>query len=181
MINTKKMFVMVLLVLCLVPLVVFAQDDGSEQRSRRGIFFSLVGFAGGELVKTEKASVGGGARLGGGITENFLLYLEARGSVIPSNFLNNLCFEDLEIKAQYYAWQGLYMNLGVGAAFALSTVDALMLKTFKTGPSGSFGVGYEFRFGKRFFLSPEFMLVYKHVGNNSFLTTEVGGQLGWHF
>ena len=154
---------------------------GEERTPRKGLLFSLIGFVGSEVAETQDVSIGGGGRLGGGITEDLLLYAEARSSLIPRSALDSLIFLDTQLKGQYYPWQDFYVNLGFGVATMLSTFGALTLDPFDTGFSMSAGAGYEFRHWKRFFIAPEFRFGYKRISGANFVTPEVGGQLGWHF
>jgi len=152
-----------------------------DKTSRKGIFFSLIGFGGYEALETKRAAIQAGARLGGGITEDILLYLEATGGFLHQNLLKNLLLSDIQVKGQYYFWEGFYMNFGSGVSFGRVQVTGMLNSETKAGFIISSGAGYEFRVSERFFIAPEARIDYRRLKGVNYLTAEVGGQLGWHF
>lgn len=160
-----------------------AVHDGPSyaHSSRQGLYLSGIGSLGSELLQTKRLSVGAGMRIGGGITENFVLYVEGRGGLIDQSSLRNLLLFDAQLKGQYYFWDGLYANLGAGIATGRVQTLTLLLSSIKTGFGISGGVGYEFRVGKRFFVAPEMQVRYHYIGSTHYLSPAIGGQLGWHF
>lgn len=158
------------------------KQASTERSSRQGVYLAGFGFVGSEVLHAKRYSFSEGIRLGGGITEKFILYVEANGSLVDQQAaLKNLLFFDGQIKGQFYLWKDLYLNLGGGVTIGRQQTAVVLLSKSKTGFGGSGGAGYEFRVGKKFFIAPEASFRYRRLGGLSYLTPEIGGQLGWHF
>jgi len=177
----KKILIIITVLLIATYAIPAKAQYYTEESSRKGVYLALVGFGGYEALETEKAALQGGLRVGGGILENLMLYLEATAGWMNQTQITNLFLFDGQIKAQYYFWDGFYMNLGAGVS--TGRVQTLWMPTSqtKTGPIISAGSGYEFRLGRKFFLAPEARIDYRRLAGKNYLVAAVGGQLGWHF
>ncbi|MDO8643359.1 MAG: hypothetical protein Q7S00_00115, partial [bacterium] len=71
-----------------------AQSTKNNLTSRKGFYLSGIGFMGSEVLEADGFSVGAGMRMGGGITEDLLLYVEGQGAVVEQSALSNLLFFD---------------------------------------------------------------------------------------
>lgn len=139
----------------------------------------MIGFGGMNLMP-KKGSALGGVRVGYGVIEDLIVFLEAGMGV---TYLTNqqLIFPDIvilvdtQVKAQYYAWKGLYLNAGAGPVITRFSSGT------KVGIGTSAGIGYEFRIGKLFFIAPEGRVEYIRIAGSNILPIEAGVQLGFHF
>lgn len=179
--NAGKGLSLLPLIMALVFIFFVTSAHAEDPTSRKGFYLAGIGFVGSETLQTKRFSAGVGARIGGGITEKVLLYVEAQGSFIDQSTLSNLLIFDGQLKGHYYIWEGLYANLGSGVSVGRVQTATILISSAKTGFGISGGVGYEFRVSKRFFVSPEFQLRYQRLAATNYLTPAVGGQIGWHF
>lgn len=179
---TKDLIFRNVMVVFVVLVCVFASGiANAEESSRKGVYLSGIGFFGGELSQTKKVSAGGGLRVGGGVTEDVAIYLEATGDLIQQSDFKNILIFDALLKGQYYLWNGLYCNAGAGVSIGRVQTLTILLSQTKTGFTANGGVGYEFRAGEKFFLAPEVRMSYRRLASINYFSTEIGGQLGWHF
>lgn len=156
-------------------------EDFSDQSSREGIVVSGFGFGGYETLETERATLHGGLRVGGGFTEDIMLYLEAAGSWLHQPTLANLILFDGQVKGQYYFLDNIYINLGAGMSVGKTQTPTMAASKTKSGFITSAGAGYEFRMRKNFFLAPEVRMDYRRLAGTNYLSVELGGQIGVHF
>ncbi|MBI4212133.1 MAG: hypothetical protein HY540_05785 [Deltaproteobacteria bacterium] len=156
-------------------------NECAMQTSRKGFYLAGAGLVGSEAIQNKKFSIGAGLRIGGGITEKVLLYVEGIGSVVDQGTLQNLLTFDGQLKTQIFLWEGLYTNFGAGVAVGRVQTATILLSSAKAGFGVSGGAGYEFRVGRKFFVAPEFQVRYQRLAGTSYLTPGIGGQIGWHF
>lgn len=171
----------IILVCMLMVFSSVAKAFDGQVSDRKGLFFSVLGLVGAEVWQTKKFSVAGAARVGLGLSDYSLLYVEGYIDNIPKRSDGKISTMDLQLKYQRFITENLYANFGVGTAFTLNQVSDLNLDKMKTGFSFSAGAGYDLRVMERFFVAPEFRYGYRRIGGKTFTAPEVGLQAGWYF
>ena len=148
-----------------------------ERNSRRGFFLGLNVGGGGLHVTSngdylDRAAAFTGFRIGGGITENILAMAEYFTSVTEYGD-STLAINSLDFSVQWFPIRNFYIRPGLG--FGITGASASDESTTVTVVSSSGlsllgALGYEFRFGRMFGLSPEFVLNYDHIAAVNFLS-----------
>lgn len=133
-----------------------------DKNSRKGFTFGLSsGFAGMNSSGSNKFGGMGGLRLGYGLNEQILFFVEQHGGFTADRLMLNVVAGSAQIFV--VPDLGFYLRPSVG------------LGVVTQGPgSGGFSVGsaagYEFRFGKSFAVGPEGRFdYYRQGGQNHFL------------
>lgn len=137
--------------------------------SRRG-FVIGAGIGGGGMHigsgnDFHKGAVIGGLRVGGGLTERFLIMGEAFSAWTKDSGVHTT-ISTINFSAQWFCYKNLYLRPGVGfSMLSTSSTSGKVTTTFNSddGVSVIGAVGYEFRLGEVLGLSPEIYYNYDHV------------------
>lgn len=142
--------------------------------SRKGFYLDFGPSVGGEVNALRDGAVLFDLRLGGGVTDNTLLFVENSFGSTFRNFQGfGFSAYHLQFKVQQFLTRGLYLNAGVGMAVGNVHLLGYVLGT-QVGFSASGGLGYEFRLGKKFRFGPEIGVYYNRIGGENFIVP-VGG------
>jgi hypothetical protein len=178
----KKLFFATLMVVSLLLAnLATASEEGQELNTRKGFLIGFGGSGGGEFNELNNGYGGMEFRIGTGINENFLVYVQSDFLMTHDKDADlDTSFADLLIKAQAIFNNGMYAGIGVG----FTTIEIDLGDGFnyeEGGWSFNTAIGYEIRIKKSFAISPEVNLTYRGIDGFSFPT--VGGtlHLGWYF
>lgn len=153
-----------------------------NQTSRQGFYLSGLTDLGMEVLETQNFGFGFGMRAGYGLKEDIILLMEATGNLLlMEDNVSNILFLDAVPKVQYYFMDSWYTNLGIGFTLARLSIPGRFLAEVKYGFAVSYAIGYEWRFGRTFFLGPEVRLDYRRISGVNFLSPMATFNLGWHF
>lgn len=153
-----------------------AQAGEGEHKGFLIGFGPRVGYEAGYL---DKAFGGFEFRIGAGLNEKFLLYYEGVSDFSRKNGRDYFAY-DSQAKAQYFLWENLYANAGLG--FSVGEVDnGRAIYQTKTGFVASAALGYEFRPTKRFVVAPEVGYSYRRIESKNFSSPAFAVHLGWYF
>lgn len=167
----------------LIFVTTFATHASAEMNARKGFF---IGFnlGGGVLDPENVDSEGaffGGIRIGGGLSEDLILMGETSNSIVDQNNVDYGIYT-VNFSAQYFVQEtGFFVRPGVGFAVvdAQTNVGPINVSNTEGGLSLVGNVGYEFRLGKTFALTPEFNYGYARVDGTNF--NRYGATLGFTF
>jgi hypothetical protein len=162
----------------------WAQEADRPPVQHRGFWIGF-GFGGGtnfaDFAEGNRAGVGGYVRLGGTISQKFLLGGEAAGwgrDVGGSTFSES----GVTAVALYYpAGPGVFLKAGAGfAGWAVSTsAGSTTTTTTAGGFAGTLGAGYDLRIGTNLFLTPGLDFLYHTMesDNSAFSNISSGAVL----
>lgn len=105
--------------------------------------------------------------------------MENNGVYTHKDYLNYVAY-DLQLKVQQFLYEGLYVNVGSGLSIGNANFAA-MIGVTKVGFGVSSGLGYEFRLGKSFGLSPEAAFYYRHLDGLSYIVPVAIFHMNWYF
>ncbi|MBI4237503.1 MAG: hypothetical protein HY696_03670 [Deltaproteobacteria bacterium] len=157
---------------------VASSAQAAETSPHKGFFLGAGVLGGGEIGPTDRFGGGAAARLGYGVNDQWLLYLD-------NNYLYtrksgaNFSFYDALAKAQWYPVGNFYLSAGGGLAVGQAAFGAV--KSTKLGFATSSGVGYEFRPKDQLALSVESGFTYKRISSTNFYTPHLIGRLDYWF
>jgi hypothetical protein len=148
----------------------FADQLENGKNDRKGFFIGF-GLGGGALnLRAAGTSETKGAfisdlKIGGGITEDILLMYD--GSYQYTK-INGVTFQvtTTPVAVQWYPIKNWYIRPGVGFSYVKASANVAGVNISATSDVSyafDFASGYDFRFGKYFALSPEFVYHYDHV------------------
>ncbi len=154
-------------------------EDLKDQKDRKGFFLGFGPYIGGEVNRIKQVAGGAELRIGGGLTDKTLLYAE-NNFIYTNKYALNYYAYDLQAKIQHFFYEGLYANLGVGFSVASASFSTIFLDT-KVGLGLSGGLGYEFRVGKKFAISPEVAVYYRRLGGENYVVPAGIMNMSWYF
>lgn len=179
-----RTFALTLTLLGFPAAVGWTQEADRPPVQHRGFWIGF-GFGGGtnfaDFAEGNRAGVGGYVRLGGTISQKFLLGGEAAGwgrDVGGSTFSES----GVTAVALYYpAGPGVFLKAGAGfAGWAVSTsAGSTTTTTTAGGFAGTLGAGYDLRIGTNLFLTPNLDFLYHTMesDNSAFSTISSGAVL----
>ncbi len=152
----------------------FAYGEGSA--ARQGFFAGGGASVGAETGPLDKFGGGGALRLGYGVSDNVLLYLDnnyfyTKTSGVAFNFF------DTEAKVQYFPLGGLFLAGGGGVSIGKPGAGL----GSKVGWTTSYTTGYEFRPKEQLALSAEGGFRYRRISGTNFYSPLAGARLDWYF
>jgi hypothetical protein len=168
----KKVCLFVLLVLAVVLILPGSGKAGTLENGKndRKGFFIGFGLGGGGInasgsgISRTRAAFISDVKIGGGITDKILLMYNGVYDYTRIEGVNFNVYQ-FPIAVQIYVLKDWYIRPGFGLALttASTSVGGFNVSTGKISYGGSFGTGYEFRFGKYFSLSPEVVYHYNRI------------------
>lgn len=149
---------------------------GYSDVARKGFFAGGGASFGAETGPFNKFGGGGNVRLGYGVTDNVLLYVDNNYFYTKSSG-TTFNFFDSEAKVQYFPIGGFFMAAGGGMAVGKSGVGL----GSKVGWTASYTAGWEFRPKEQFALSAEAGFRYRRIGGTNFYSPLGGVRADWFF
>ena len=150
-----------------------------DLQNRKGFFLGFGPYVGGEVNRIDQIIGGLEFRIGGGLTDKTLLFVENNGIYTHKDYVNYVAY-DLQLKIQQFLYEGLYINVGSGLSVGNANFAGISLAT-KVGFGVSSGLGYEFRVGKSFAISPEAAFYYRRLDGLSYIVPAAILNMSWYF
>ncbi len=177
--KTKIFYLILLLFVVTTFSTVLPAEDLKDQKDRKGFFLGFGPYIGGEVNEIKQVAGGVELRIGGGLTDKTLLYAENNFIYTNKDALNYYAY-DLQAKIQHFFYEGLYANLGVGLSVGSASFSTIFLDT-QVGLGLSGGLGYEFRVGNKFAISPEVAVYYRRLGGENYVVPAGIMNMSWYF
>lgn len=149
-----------------------------EKNSRKGFTFGLSsGFAGINASGFNQFGSMGNLRLGYGLNEQILFFVEQHGGFTAERLIFNLMFNVVAGSAQIFMVPdlGFYLRPSVGLGVVLNSSAST------AGFSMGSATGYEFRVGKSFAIGPEGRFDYYRAGGQNRFLYGVGVGVQFYF
>jgi len=173
------------LALCVLSSAATAQEENGQKREGFWIGFGLGGGWSTDATLDGSSSAGMGAygRLGGTLSQHFLLGFEAM-AWIDAQVSRSLARTNATLSAMFYpsSTAGFYLKGGLGVAYLQMATPIGTAQ--ETGIGSTWGAGYDIRLGSNFSLTPSFGLLFQTFeaggiqSTNTMTLFTVG--LAWH-
>jgi len=171
-------------------LFLFSTAYADSASSRKG-FFGSIGVSGSyEANKLKAPGFGMGIQIGGGLSEQFLLfYWSHGGGILYDNATGKragLVYLPIEFGMKYFLSSGNSPYFVGGAGFALvNTFSETILATAKArdgyGPSISAGMGYEWVLTSWFGFETQFLTTFIRAKSQNLFFLELGLNAAFYF
>jgi len=153
--------------LCLALPGALRAQEAQAPPAHRG-FWVAFGLGGGSnLADFPAPAAGGYVRLGGTISQKFLIGGEI-SSWLQLSLINNFTESGMTVVALFYpAARGLFLKGGAGFAGWTSDAGSTTSTTTAGGFAGTVGVGYDLRIGSNRYLTPNVDFMYHTLESES--------------